>query len=521
MHRNVERDAGDQTNPLHPALLEALGIEKSYGGVRALKNVSLSLYESEVHALVGENGAGKSSLIKVLTGAVQADAGEIRLRGERLGEITPAKTRAMGISVIYQQPALFPDLTVAENIALASETAKLWRRVDWKRRRTHASELLERIGARIRPEKLAGDLSIAEQQIVEIVKALDANACVLFMDEPTAALGNADTENLFRIVFQLRSKGTAIVYITHRFEELFRLADRVTVLRDGNSISTRKMHGVTKQELIHMMVGRDVETLFPKHEAKPGTTALEVRGARCRRLGVENVSLSVRHGEILGLAGLIGSGRTQLAEALFGLAALDSGDILIDGKPVAIQSPSDAVDLGLAYVPEDRRRHGVILEMPIFANVTLASLRTISSSGVLRFRAEQDIAQQFKQRLGVKAPSIETPAKELSGGNQQKVALARWLMTDPKILILDEPTQGIDVSAKSEIHRLIGELAEKGLAILMISSDMPELLAMCNRIAVMAKGQTMGLLDRKEATPHAILELALGHARKGEGVQSI
>ena len=520
-HGNVQNEAGEERDILRPALLEALGIEKSYGGVRALKNVSLTLYESEVHALVGENGAGKSSLIKVLTGAVRADAGEIRLRGERLEEITPAKARALGISVIYQQPALFPDLTVAENIALACETAKLWHRVDWKRRRAHASELLERIGARIRPERPAGDLSIAEQQMVEIVKALDANACVLFMDEPTAALGNEDTENLFRIVFQLRAKGTSIVYITHRLEELFRLADRVTVLRDGNSIGTRKMHGVTKQELVHMMVGREVETLFPKHETKPGTTALEVRDARCRRLGVENVSLSIQHGEILGLAGLIGSGRTQFAEALFGLAALDSGEILIDGKRVVIQSPSDAVGLRLAYVPEDRRRHGVILEMPIAANITLASLKRISSSCLLRFGAEQEIAQQFKQRLGVKAPSLETPAKELSGGNQQKVALARWLMTDPKILILDEPTQGIDVGAKAEIHRLIGGLAEKGLAILMISSDMPELLAMCDRIAVMAKGQTVGVLDRKEATPHAILELALGHARSGEGDQTV
>lgn len=513
----VQGDAGEERDPFRPALLEALGIEKSYGGVRALKNVSLTLYESEVHALVGENGAGKSSLIKILTGAVHADAGEIRLRGERLDEITPAKARASGIGVIYQQPALFPDLTVAENIAMASETAKLWHRVDWKRRRTHASELLERVGARIPPDKLAGDLSIAEQQTVEIVKALDANACVLFMDEPTAALGNEDAENLFRIVLQLRAKGTSIVYITHRLEDLFRLADRVTVLRDGNTIATRKMSGVTRQQLIHMMVGREVETLFPKHETKLGTTALEVRAARCRRVGVENVSLSIQHGEILGLAGLIGSGRTQLAEALFGLAgALDGGDIFIDGKRVVIQSPSDAVGLGLAYVPEDRRRHGVILEMPISANITLASLGRISSGGLLRFRAEQDTAQEFKQRLGVKAPSVETPAKDLSGGNQQKVALARWLMTDPKILILDEPTQGVDVGAKAEIHRLIGELAEKSLAILMISSDMPELLAMCDRIAVMARGQTAGLLDRKEATPHAILELALGHTRSGE-----
>jgi rhamnose transport system ATP-binding protein len=504
-------------NPLRPVLLEAIGIEKSYGGVRALKNVSLTLREAEVHALIGENGAGKSSLIKVLTGAVRADAGEIWVQGERLHDITPAKARALGIGVIYQQPALFPDLSVAENIALATETATLWHKVDWKGRRARAAELLARIGSRIRPEKLAGDLTIAEQQIVEIVKALDANARILIMDEPTSALGNEDSENLFRILLELRAKGVSIVYITHRFEELFRLADRVTVLRDGNSIATREMAGVTNKELIHMMVGREVETLFPKHEIKLGATALEVRSARCRQLGFENVSLSIRRGEILGLGGLIGSGRTQLAEALFGLVRLDSGEILIDGQRVEIRSPSDAVKFGLAYVPEDRRRHGVILEMPISANTTLASLEKISINGLLRFRTEQDVAKRLKERLGVKAPSIETPAKELSGGNQQKVALARWLMTTPKILILDEPTQGIDVGAKAEIHRLIGELAEGGLAILMISSEMPELLAMCDRIAVMAKGKIAGFLDRNEATPQAVLELALGHGRSGDG----
>jgi rhamnose transport system ATP-binding protein len=492
-------------------LLEAKGIQKSYGGVRALKGVSLELRAGEVHALVGENGAGKSTLIKILTGAVEADAGEVRLRGELIVENSPAKSRALGISVIYQQPALFPDLSVAENIALARDSAHLWRKVDWKSRRARAAELLERAGARIDPDAPAGTLSMPKQQLVEIAKALDANARVVIMDEPTASLGDRDAENLFRIVADLRAQGTAVLYISHRFEELFRLADRVTVLRDGNSIATREMQSVTTAELIRMMVGRELDTVFPKHDVVLGETALEVRNLSCRQLGVKRVSLSVRKGEILGLAGLVGSGRTQFAEALFGLAPMDSGEVIVNGVPVRIDSPADAVRLGMAYVPEDRRRHGVILEMPIALNTTLASLDKVSTNGLLRMRAERSVAEEFKERLGIKAPSAQTLARNLSGGNQQKVALARWLMTEPKILILDEPTQGIDVGAKSEIYRLIGDLAKGGLAILMISSEMPEILGMSDRVAVMVKGEIAAILDRKDATADAVLELALGH----------
>jgi rhamnose transport system ATP-binding protein len=495
------------------ALLEARGIQKSYGGVRALKGVSLELHAGEVHALVGENGAGKSTLIKILTGAVQPDAGEVRLRGEPIVDNHPAKSRALGISVIYQQPALFPDLSVAENIALARDSTHLWRKVDWKSRRTRAAELLERVGARIQPDALAGMLSMPEQQLVEIAKALDANASVVIMDEPTASLGDHDAENLFRIVTDLRASGTAVVYISHRFEELFRLADRVTVLRDGNSIATRDMQGITAGELIRMMVGRELDTVFPKHDVALGETALEVRNLSCGSLGVKRVSLSVRAGEILGLAGLVGSGRTQFAEALFGLAPIDGGEIFVNDSPVRIESPADAVRLGLAYVPEDRRRHGVILELPIALNTTLASLDRVSANGLLRFRAERTVAEEFKERLGVKAPSAQTLTKNLSGGNQQKVALARWLMTEPKILILDEPTQGIDVGAKAEIYRLIGDLARRGLAILMISSEMPEILGMSDRVAVMVKGEIAAILDRKDANAHTVLELALGHSQ--------
>lgn len=492
-------------------LLEAIGIEKSFGGVRALKGVSLDLLAGEVHALVGENGAGKSTLIKILTGSLQPDAGEIRLRGEQLEQQTPAKARALGIGVVYQQPALFPDLTVAENIALAADSTKLWHKVDWKARRKHAAQLLERAGARIRPEALAGTLSMPEQQLVEIAKALDANAAVLIMDEPTASLGDRDCENLFRIIRECQANGVAVLYISHRFEELFHLASRVTVLRDGNSIETRPMANTTNQNLIELMVGREWKGEFPKNELAAGEVMLDVRNVSSKQVGVYNVSLSIRRGEILGLAGLVGSGRTQFAEALFGLTPLDSGEICVNGTSAVIDSPVDALRAGLAYLPEDRRRHGVILEMSVATNITLASLGKISRRGFLNAQAEETISRKFAEDLRVKTPSVETPAQDLSGGNQQKVALARCLMTDPKILILDEPTQGIDVGAKFEIYQLLGKLAQSGFAILMISSDTPELIGMCDRIAVMAKGRIAGMLDRRDATPHAVLELALGH----------
>jgi rhamnose transport system ATP-binding protein len=501
-------------------LLEAHGVQKSYDGVKALTSVSLGLRAGEVHALVGENGAGKSTLIKVLTGAVQPDSGEIRLHDRRIEHNNPAKARELGISVIYQQPALFPDLSVAENIAIANDGNKLWQKVDWPARTARATRLLEQIGARISPGALVSSLSMPEQQLVEIAKALAANASVLIMDEPTSSLGQQDTRNLLRIVRELRARGTGILYISHRLEELFEIADRVTVLRDGNNAGTLEMAGVTSRELIRMMVGRELETLYPKLEIAPGEVALELRSVCCKRSQVKNVNLAIRGGEIIGLAGLVGSGRTQLAEALFGLATISQGSIYIDGCPMKIRSPRDAARAGLAYVPEDRRRHGVILEMSICSNVTLASLDKLSKHGMLQKHAERAVAQEFTERLHLKAPSIETLAKTLSGGNQQKVALARWLMTKPRVLILDEPTQGIDVHAKSEIYHLIGALAERGMAILLISSEMSEILALSDRIAVMSKGELVGIFDRKDVSPDEILRLALGQNDSGSRGQN-
>ena len=497
-------------------VLEAVGIRKSFGGVRALKGVSLEVRAGEVHALVGENGAGKSTLIKMFAGALQPDEGEIRLEGKRAGHLTPAKSKALGIAVIYQQPALFPDLTVAENIALADEPPALFRRIDWRKRNEHAAKLLDRVGAGMRPQSLVSSLSMPEQQLVEIAKAVDAAARLVIMDEPTASLGDRDAQNLFRIVNELRNSGKAVIYISHRFEELFALADRVTVLRDGESMGTFPMAEMTNRELIRLMVGRELDTVFPERDCAIGEPVLEVRHLSCASRGVHDVSLVLRRGEVLGLAGLVGSGRTQFAETLFGLSRTDGGGIAINGKPVRVNSPQQALALGLAYVPEDRRRHGVIMDFPVALNTTLASLERVSRGGFLDFGAERRVAQEYHERFQVKAPSVDTPVRNLSGGNQQKVSLARWLMTEPRVLILDEPTQGIDIGAKREIYTLIGELAARGLGILLISSELTEVLGMSDRVAVMHAGRVAGVLERNEADAHTVMELALGHAAVGD-----
>ena len=478
------------------ALLEAIGIRKSFGGVHALKGVSLELQAGEVHALVGENGSGKSTFIRILTGAVNQDAGEIRLQGKLVDHNDPARSRRLGIAVIYQQPALFPDLSVAENIALAAEAGHPWRKINWNHRNRHAAKLLERVGARIRPQTAVRSLSMPEQQLVEIAKALDADARVVIMDEPTASLGDRDAENLARIVNELKTADVGVIYISHRFEEIFQLADRVTVLRDGNSVGTRLAKDLNSQELIRLMVGRELSTIFPRRSNDIGEPVLEVKQLSCRSRGVKDVSLSIHRGEVLGMAGLVGSGRTQFAETLFGLSPADTGSIYLDGKPFSIHSPEEALSLGLAYVPEDRRRHGVIMDMPIAQNTTLASLPAVSRNGFLRFDAEKKAALEYGERFRVKAPSLDTLVRNLSGGNQQKVSLARWLMTKPRVLILDEPTQGIDVGAKSEIYQLINELAGQGIAILLISSELPEILGLSDRIAVMHAGRVAGTLLR-------------------------
>jgi len=493
------------------SLLNLSSITKSFGGVHALKGVSFNLSPGEVHALVGENGAGKSTLIKIIAGAHLPDSGTIQVRGQTLLHNDPGVARGLGIAAIYQQPALFPDLTVSENIALRLESGGPWQTVGWSARRKHAAQLLARVGATISPDAIVRDLTMPQQQLVEIAAALGADAKILILDEPTASLSDREVDNLFRVIRELRSHGVGMIYISHRLEELGQIADRVTILRDGTCVGSRVMAETNKQELIRLMVGRELSAVFPKIDVPIGDIVLETRNLGCRSSGVRGVSLTVRAGEILGLAGLVGAGRTELARVLFGLTPADSGQILVNQKPVIISNPARAVELGIAYVPEDRRRHGVILEMPVAANTTLAILNRIAKGGLLDFSRERRIAASYVDRFEIKTPSLDAPVGNLSGGNQQKVSLARWLATEPAVIILDEPTQGVDVGAKAEIHRLMGELAQRGLAIIMISSELPEVLGMSDRIAVMHDGVITGTLDRAVATQEKVIELALGH----------
>jgi rhamnose transport system ATP-binding protein len=492
-------------------LLRATGITKAFAGVRALNAASFDLERGEVHALVGENGAGKSTLIRIITGAETPDAGSLEVGGRMVSEYQPKISKILGIAAIYQQPALFPDLSVAENIALALESGGAWRKIDWGTRRQRAKELLDRAGASVDPDRPAWSLSMPEQQLVEISKAIGAKARILIMDEPTASLSEPEVESLFRVIAAFRTEGAGIVYVSHRLEEVFSIADRITVLRDGETITTQQKTQVTLEEIIQLMAGRKLSAVFPKQEVPIGEIALEVRRLSNQGAGLSDISVHVRRGEILGLAGLVGAGRTELAETIFGLTPADSGEILVSGKPIRIASPAQAMEHGIGYVPEDRRHHGVVMEMPIASNVSLASLPTIAPIGFIDRQAERELASRYIGQLRIKAESVQSSAGTLSGGNQQKVALARWLAINPAVLILDEPTQGVDIGSKQEIHKLMVDLAERGMAIIMISSELPEILGMSDRIAVMHAGRIQGVLPRQEATPQKILSLALGH----------
>jgi rhamnose transport system ATP-binding protein len=500
------------------ALLQLESITKSFGAVRALREVSFDLQPGEVHALVGENGAGKSTLIKIVTGAHTPDGGTFAIDGKLVQGLTPASAHACGIAAIYQQPALFPDLSVAENIALGLERPGLGRRVRWPERKRQATKLLERVGASFGAEAEVRGLSMPEQQLVEIARALGAGARILIMDEPTASLTSREVDLLLAVVKELRAQGVGVIYISHRLEEVFAVADRVTVLRDGETVGTRSVSKVSpdagkalgESELIRMMVGREIAAIFPPALNAPGEVMLALEHLGCRESGVSDVNLEVRRGEIVGLAGLVGAGRTELARIIFGITPADSGSMRLNGKALRIRQPREAVEAGIVYVPEDRRRHGVILDMTVAENVTMGIHPKIFRRGWLRFDEERGLAEGFIGDLAIKAPSSATRAGNLSGGNQQKVALARWLAAEPKVLVLDEPTQGVDVGAKSEIHRLIRKLAAEGLAVLMISSELPEILGMSDRIAVVREGTVKRVFEGRGADPHAILAAALG-----------
>jgi ABC-type sugar transport system, ATPase component len=483
-------------------------VSKAFGGVQALQNVHCEIYSGEVHAILGENGAGKSTLIKIMTGVYQPDSGSMQLEGRPVVFNNTREAQEHGIVAIYQEPSLFPDLDIAENIFVGRQPVR-WGIVDWQRMYADAQALLERLGLKLDPRTKARELSVAQQQIVEIARALSMQAKVLIMDEPTSSLTLGEVEDLFAIVRQLRAAGTAIVFISHRLEELFTLADRVTALRDGRYVATRMMSEVQTSDLIRMMVGRTLDELFPKQMVEPGEVLLEVEGLSLPGTFTD-VSFQLRRGEILGMAGLVGAGRTNVARALFGIEPASSGRIRIAGREVRIESPQQAMALGIGYVPEDRKLHGLVLELGIDHNISLPILERFSPRGWINTRSETEAARHSAQQLEVKMASVAQPVGQLSGGNQQKVVLAKWLGTQPQILILDEPTRGIDVGTKAAVHALMSELAAQGMAILMISSELPEVLGMSDRIVVMREGRVAGIFEREGATQELLMAAATG-----------
>jgi rhamnose transport system ATP-binding protein len=501
--------AAAAATPARP-LLELHGVSKRFGGVRALDDMRLSVQAGEVLALVGENGAGKSTLVKILTGIHRPDAGEIRLGGERLEFANAQDAMHAGITAVHQETVMFDELTVAENIYMGHHprTAGL-PRIDWRRMEAEAEKLFERLEVKLSPRAKVRDLSIAQRHFIEIARALSQDARVVIMDEPTAALSRREIDELYRIVIQLKVAGTAVIFITHKFDEIFAIADRYTVLRDGQFVGEGPISGTTEQQLISMMVGRAVTQAFPKKAAPIGETVLEVKGLS-HPTEFDGIDFTLRRGEILGFYGLIGAGRTEVMQALFGLTATSRGSAVLDGQPLAARSPAEAIAAGLAYVPEDRQHHGAHLGLPIVQNVTLPRLSGIGWWLWGKRARELSVARSFCERLELKAANFDQTVGELSGGNQQKVVLAKWLATNPKVIIIDEPTKGIDVGSKAAVHEFIGELVLQGLAVIMVSSELPEVLGMSDRIVVMHQGRIRRTFTRAEATTESVAAAALG-----------
>lgn len=491
-------------------IVELTGAAKQFGAVQALRNAELVLYPGEVHALLGENGAGKSTLVKILGGIHRPDAGVLKVAGEVVELHNPAQSQHLGIAVIHQEPTLFPDLNVAENVFMGRHPRDRFGRVDWKRMYQEVERLIARLDVPLSVYTPVQGLSVADQQMVEIANALSLNARVLVMDEPTAALSAHEVEKLFVITKQLREQGVAIVLVTHRLEEVFALADRVTIMRDGAHVITAPTSQFTSEDIIRYMVGRELTALFPKSEAEIGDVLLDVQ--HLTREGVfKDISFQLRRGEILGFSGLVGAGRTEVARVLFGIDRGDAGEIRINKERVHISSPKVAMRYGLAYVPEDRRQQGLVMDFSIAANMTLPIVQQLSRFGVVVDRQrEREIATDYSQQLRVRSAGIDQLVKALSGGNQQKVVLAKWLITNPKILILDEPTRGVDVGAKAEVHRIVSDLAAKGLAIILISSELPEVLGMSDRVLVMHEGHLTGEFSRAEANQEKVMFAATG-----------
>jgi rhamnose transport system ATP-binding protein len=488
-------------------LLSLRGAAKAFGPVIALADGVVEILPGEIHALVGENGAGKSTLVKILAGLYSLDAGEFLVQGKPVTFRTVADSKAAGISVIYQEPTLFPDLTVAENIFIGRQPKNALGLINRSAMRKEARALFEQLGVRIDPDRIAEGLSIADQQIIEIAKAISLDANVLIMDEPTAALSGLEVERLFQVARALRANGAGILFISHRFDEVFALCDRITVMRDGEYITTHQTNEVTSPQIVREMVGRDIGALFPKVVAEVGETVLKV--SDLSRTGVfADISFEVKAGEIVALAGLVGAGRTEVARAIFGIDPYDHGSVELHGARVKPNNPRAAIDAGMGFVPEDRRKQGLVMDLSVARNAALTLRNRLSRFGLINAATERRAAEDWTTRLQVKTRSQEYKVSTLSGGNQQKVVLAKWLATEPTFLIVDEPTRGIDVGTKSEVHRLLSDLAGRGIAILMISSELPEVLGMADRVLVMHEGRLTAQLDRADATAESIMHAA-------------
>ena len=495
-------------------ILKLTNITKQFPGVLALDDVQFDICPGEVHALLGENGAGKSTLIKIASGVYQPDKGQIFIDDEPVRFSNPREAQARGIATIYQELLLYPELSVAENIFMGHTPRTRFGAIDWPAMRQRSLELLASLNIHdMDVTTKVGQLTVGNRQRVEIAKALSMNARVLIMDEPTAAITESDVERLFEIVELLKEREVGIIYISHRLHEVFEIGDRVTVLRDGKHIATKPVSETSEDDLIRMMVGRTIDNLFPKEEAPIGDVVLEVRNLN-RKPMTHNISFQLRAGEIVGLAGLIGSGRSELAHVIFGYTPAESGTILIEGKEIKIKRPAQAMRYGIAYLPEDRGTQGLIREMTIRENTSITVLNELSRATFIDRQAELQLARRTIQQLGIRAYGPHQLVGKLSGGNQQKVVVGKWLATHPKILIVDEPTRGIDVGSKAEIHRLLSELAKQGLAILMISSELPEILGMSDRILVMREGEIVAEFSRDEATQENIGAAMMGDLSK-------
>ena len=502
-----------------PVLVQIWNLSKSYGGVHALREVAMDLKRGEIHALCGENGAGKSTLIKCLTGVVVPDSGRVQIDGRPFAFGDVRVSESAGIAVIHQESTAFPDLSTLDNIFVGREPRKMWGcLLDRDKMRREAQSVLRRLGQDIDVRRPVGELPVASRQMVAMARALSQQCRLLIMDEPTASLSAHETDALLSLVRRLRDQGVTILYVSHRLEEILEMADRVTVLRDGQHVDTRAIEEIGRDDLIRMMVGREVEELTRRHEhvGRLGEVRLEARNLS-RGTVFQNISLAVRAGEIVGLAGLVGAGRSEVVRAIFGIDAYESGQVLIDGASLPAHNVRAALEHGLGLVPEDRQHEGLVLPMTVGENISLAVLRRLTRCGLVSRAAERSLVAEITAKLNVKAADQDVAAETLSGGNQQKLVLGKWLAVEPRVLILDEPTRGVDVGAKAQVHRLIRQLASEGMATLVVSSELPELLSICDRIVVMREGRVAGELDGKSATQEQILQLALPDAATASG----